>query len=132
MTEASVTTRKRKGGRPRATNPRSRSVTVRFTEDEYAALMDRCAGDVSEHVRRAALGRRSVARTIPEANREIWRSLAPTTTNLNHLAGAVLSGKVIGALQLEPVIRNLVTQIDALRRSLIGADQPEGEEADDP
>lgn len=118
--------RRRRGGRPPATDPRSERVTVRFTLAEHVDLANRAAEaglELSEFIRRTALGRR-VQAPVPPLNREAWLALAPTAANLNQLATHLNRGGVVHGDDLADVLRSLHEDVQALRRALIAVDEP--------
>lgn len=114
--------RRRRGPVPLdAADKREHTVSVRLNEAELARLdAQRSAVQMQrgEYLRAAALHRLPPA--IPVVNREAWMALSRTAANLNQIAKRLNVGDSV-------ILEELVDELAAFRRALIGADGGSGE-----
>lgn len=111
-----------KGGRPRRAIKRDRQISVRLTEDQYAALLTRAGhGSVSAFVRTSMLekARRSSV-PVPAINRTAWAEFSRTASNLSQLTHHANCGRFAHSGKLARVLLNLHEDLERLRLSLIG------------
>ncbi len=114
---------KRKGGRPRAAEPRKKSVRSYFTNEEYDALSTRAGRGTTRaaYLRACALGQRALLpRHVPEVNFEVWLDLSKTFGNLNQLATAVNSGRIPQASFIADIVTEAKMACRDLRKALVG------------
>lgn len=107
----STPTNPNKSGRPSA--DRCKPVTVRFTADEHAQLMEACQASgrsASDLIRETAAGIQIHARA-PAINTEVLKELAAWGNNLNQIAYRLNSGNIPGALEI-------MQSIDACHQAL--------------
>jgi len=112
----------RRGGRPRTDNPRSKSLNVRFTEDEWARVLERAApsGRPPRDLAREALLHGSMAsapKARARADAELTGQVARIGNNLNQVVRALNEAKAAGQLDVV-TLKMAVDKIDALRAEL--------------
>lgn len=115
--------KRRRGPKPKsASTKRTHSVSCRLTDGELAAL-DARRGSIrrGEWLRLSAFGK--PPRPIPAVNREAWRELSRTASNLNQLAHSSNAGEAVDGVELSEALASLRIQLDQLRLTLIGGDQ---------
>lgn len=99
-----MSTTTQKGGRPSA--DRCKPVTVRFTPDEHAQLMEACQASgrsASDLIRETAAGIQIHART-PAINREVLKELVHWGNNLNQIALRINTGNTPTSLEISKAI----------------------------
>jgi len=112
----------RRGGRPRTDNPRSKSLNVRFTEDEWARVLERAdaAGRPPRELAREALLHGvmvSAPKARARADAELTGQVARIGNNLNQIVRALNEAKA--AEQLDIVtLKMSVDKVNALRADL--------------
>jgi len=82
---------------------------------------------LARHLRTAGL--ESAPPQIPAINRQAWASLSRVAGNLNHYQAAINEGQATG--YPPEVLEELRDQVQALRRELIGAPEPDEAEDDE-
>ncbi len=112
----------RRGGRPRTDNPRSKSLNVRFTEDEWARLLERAApsGRPPRELAREALlhgSMTSAPKSRARADAELTGQVARIGNNLNQVVRALNEAKAAGQLDLV-TLKMAVDRIDSMRSEL--------------
>jgi len=112
----------RRGGRPRTDNPRSKSLNVRFTEDEWARVLERAApsGRPPRELAREALlhgAMTSAPKSRARADAELTGQVARIGNNLNQVVRALNEAKAAGQLDVV-TLKMAVDKIDALRAEL--------------
>jgi hypothetical protein len=112
---------RRRGGRPRAIEPRTLFAMVRLSRTEKTALAKRADGvPLGDFIRRAALRRRATRRIeIPSVNAEAWIALARTGANLNQIAHHLNAGDNADASNIASALAQLHEEVRQLRRQLI-------------
>lgn len=113
---------------------RTHTISVRVNAREYAELAARrdAAGikEMGAYLRRAVLARQPPRAVVPTVNREAWRDLAQTASNLNQLTAHLNAGNLgdpDGAARLGAVVATLTEEVRVLRLALLGV-EPEGME----
>ncbi len=113
---------------------RTYTISVRVNAREYAALAARrdAAGikEMGAFLRMAVLAQQPPRAVVPAVNREAWRDLARTASNLNHLTAHLNAGNLHnpgGTAQIEAVLATLTAEVRQLRLALLGVPE-EGEE----
>ncbi len=113
---------------------RTYTISVRVNAREYAALAARrdAAGikEMGAFLRMAVLAQQPPRAVVPAMNREAWRDLARTASNLNHLTAHLNAGNLRnpgGTAQIEAVLATLTAEVRQLRLALLGVPE-EGEE----
>ena len=130
MTEAPATTPERKPapwrGRPRTSDPKSRRIAVRVTDDQWGKLDTKAAAlglKIGGYLRTVALGSAG-ARTMKRASAErvelarLLGELGKLGSNVNQIAKAFNS---TGAVPTPPELPAMQTDITAMRAALIEA-----------
>jgi hypothetical protein len=118
--------RKKKGGRPSLPDAERREhrETIRFSEVEWQRVTDaaRSAGiPTLTYIRQRALSDRIGGRlTIPEINQDLWRKLAPLSSNLNQLAAQMNSGDRSHQNHVAYLLTETIELLRSVRRLLIG------------
>jgi len=112
----------RRGGRPRTDNPRSKSLNVRFTEDEWARVLERAApsGRPPRELAREALlhgSMTSAPKSRARADAELTGQVARIGNNLNQVVRTLNEAKAAGQLDVV-TLKMAVDKIDALRAEL--------------
>jgi len=112
----------RRGGRPRTDNPRSKSLNVRFTEDEWARVLERAApsGRPPRELAREALLHglmTSAPKSRARADAELTGQVARIGNNLNQVVRMLNEAKAAGQLDVV-TLKMAVDKIDALRAEL--------------
>lgn len=122
---------------------RDERVSARVTKEEKAAIeqaADKADRSISAHIRQAASTGSDSRMRVPPINKDVWRDLAPLSSNLNQIArtanriqkridDAHLPDDLLGkAENIAGVLREvlaradeLAEQVAALRRDLLGA-----------
>lgn len=109
-------------GRPKlaSADKRDRCVSVRLSEAEYTRLVTDAQAQHTDHadvIRNAYLG--CVRHSVPAANLELWRQMAPLVSNLNQIAYHLNAGGVI-AENIRPDLAKLFAAVLNLRAELKG------------
>lgn len=112
----------RRGGRPRTDNPRSKSLNVRFTEDEWARVLERAApsGRPPRELAREALlygSMTSAPKARARSDAELTGQVARIGNNLNQVVRTLNEAKAAGQLDVV-TLKMAVDRIDALRAEL--------------
>ena len=108
--------RKNRGGRPRADEPRTTTVSVRLTAQEQREIAAKARDGVGPFLRRAALGHRADAVVrVPAINARAWRILAAVVADLEALLARADSA------HLRTELGAACAEINRLRHELIGA-----------
>lgn len=120
---------RRRGGRPRAADPRS-ALTIHLNSSERAKLeadAEAAGSRLGIYIRDRALHARP-PRIVPSVNRKDWLDLARLAGNLHQIASAIASGRVraIGD-GLSELILALDDHVRALRLTLLAADREDEE-----
>jgi hypothetical protein len=125
-------------GIPVAPTPplRTHTISVRVNAAEYAALAARrdAAGikEMGAYLRQAVLAHQPPRAVVPALNREAWRELARTASNLNQLTAHLNAGNLRdppGAAPLRDVLTTLTAEVRLLRLALLGVAPEEREGA---
>ena len=112
-----------RGGRPRTDDPRSKSLNVRFTESEWALVVERAeaAGRAPRELARDALLKGRMVASAPvqaaRADAELAGQVARIGNNLNQLVRSLNEAKAAGTLDIVS-LKMAVDRVDALRREL--------------
>lgn len=118
--------RKKRGGRPPLPDSERREhrETIRFSETEWQQVSEaaRSAGTPTlTYIRQRALSERTGGRlTIPEVNQDLWRRLAPLSSNLNQLAAQMNSGDRSHQNHIAYLLTEATELLRSVRRMLIG------------
>lgn len=105
-------------GRPKASDPRTTAVTVRFSDAEWYALQKRkgtSALSMAAYIRATTLGKK--IEVIPAINQLQWAQLSKLAGNLNRSVHLANSG-LINNFDTEN-ITELLNEVQFLRRQLI-------------
>lgn len=108
-------TKKNRGGRPKAANPRTSQIMVRVTPYERERIRQ-IAGDrgAAELMRSLVLNRKPrLPLSVPELNQSAWIELSRVASNLNQLAHHANTGGVVAD---DAMMESLARTLDELAR----------------
>lgn len=114
--------RKKKGGRPRAAlgMARKRTIGIRVNEAELDALQRKadCVGlPLAQWLRQIALHRFVPRPLVPELNRDAYAELARLAGNINQLAKLAHTGQAVAHV---PLLEKILDAVRLLRLDLLG------------
>jgi hypothetical protein len=96
---------------------RAKSIKIRVSEVELAAMRERCDRPMlADWLRDLALGE-SKRRPVPKADPELLRQLAAIGNNLNQLARWVNANKPTSAVECSAALIALGRELEAIRDS---------------
>lgn len=121
--------KRRRGGRPRAKDPRT-AISVHLSSEERKKLADDAAAAgmrLTPFIRERALHARP-PRIAPSINRRDWAELARLAGNIRQIAGAIAAGRVqVVADDVASLLASTDARVRDLRLALLAADREDDE-----